>query len=631
MDKNSLIGLGLIAVILIGWLALSGPNEAQIKRNKAIKDSIELALKQTEIKEAKKALQLKRSQDSLKALAPEITDSLKNIALNSSYKDFAISANGKAELVTIENEKIKAYISTKGGYVQKVELKEYQRSGQTKPLILFEKSDSTFQNIQFKAYNNITLSTDSFYFKPSANSVTVNGSNTQAITLKLETSLPNSYIEYTYTLKGNDYLLGYDVKLEGMQTIIPAATKNLSLLWSQELPSQEKHISKEREAATVYYNLKEDGVDYTNPRRLEETVLNEFDTKWVCFKQQFFNSTLIAKTEFSKEGTWVKMSENAADSNIVKTISSQLAIPYSHKSSEVFAMQYYFGPTHYNTLKQYDDLKLKEIIPTGFSVFSYINKWMVIPLLNAFSSMNMGIVILILTLILKTLLFPIAYKTYMSSSKMRLLKPEIDALNAKFPEGSDPMKKQQESMALYRRAGASPLAGCVPMLLQFPILIALFAFIPAAIELRGKPFLWAEDLSTYDSVYNFGFHIPGFGDHFSLFAMLMFVSTIIYTWMNQAMLQPAQTQQMPGMKYMMYLMPVIFLAVMNSYAAGLSWYYFLANIITFLQTFLMRKFVDDKKIRAELEANMQKPEKKSSFQQRLEEMAKQRNTPIKKN
>ena len=237
--------------------------------------------------------------------------------------------------------------------------------------------------------------------------------------------------------------------------------------------------------------------------------------------------------------------------------------------------------------------------------------------------------ILLLTLILKTILFPIAYKTYMSSSKMRVLKPEIDALNEKFKDNTDPMKKQQESMALYRRAGANPLSGCLPMLLQFPILIALFAFFPASIEMRQKAFLWTDDLSTYDSIYNFGFNVWGYGDHVSLFALLMFVSTIIYTWMNSSMLQPQQTQ-MPGMKYMMYLMPVIFLAVMNSYAAGLSWYYFLANVITFLQTFAMKKMIDDGKIREELLANMKKPEKKSGFQAKLEEMAKQRQIPTKK-
>jgi YidC/Oxa1 family membrane protein insertase len=388
------------------------------------------------------------------------------------------------------------------------------------------------------------------------------------------------------------------------------------------MPSQEKHITKEREAATVYYNEVKEGVDYINARKNEEKLFIENNLKWVCFKQHFFNSTLIADTEFLKDGSFVKTSENPSSKEFVKTITAEVGIPFKHSSSEKFGMAFYFGPTIYKGLKAYD-VDLERIIPLGWSIFSYINKWMIIPLFDLLSGLNSGIIILILTLILKTLLFPIAYKTYMSSSKMRVLKPEIDELNAKYEKADDPMKKQQETMALYRRAGANPLSGCLPMLLQFPILIALFGFFPAAIELRQKGFLWTDDLSTYDSVYNFGFEVWGFGDHVSMFAILMFASTIIYTWMNQAMLQPQQTQ-MPGMKYMMYLMPVIFLAVMNSYAAGLSWYYFLANIITFLQTWLMKKFIDDGKIREQLLANMKKPEKKSGFQAKLEEMAKQR-------
>jgi len=388
------------------------------------------------------------------------------------------------------------------------------------------------------------------------------------------------------------------------------------------MPTQEKYITKEREAATAYYNQTAEGVDYINARKSEEKLLNEANIKWICFKQHFFNSSLIADTEFSKQGSFINTSENPADSNIVKTITAEVAIPFKHSSSEKFGMAFYFGPNQYQTLKAYN-LDLEEIIPLGWSVFSYINKWMIIPLFSLLSGLNSGIIILILTLILKTLLFPIAYKTYMSSSKMRVLKPEIDELNAKFEKNDDPLKKQQETMALYRRAGANPLSGCLPMLLQFPILIALFGFFPAAIELRQKGFLWTDDLSTYDSIYNFGFEVWGYGDHVSLFAILMFLSTIIYTWMNQAMLQPQQTQ-MPGMKYMMYLMPVIFVAVMNSYAAGLSWYYFLANVITFLQTWIMKKMIDDGKIRETLLANMKKPEKKSSFQTKLEEMAKQR-------
>ncbi|MFN8115926.1 MAG: membrane protein insertase YidC [Bacteroidia bacterium] len=621
MDKKSLIGLGLIAAILITWLALTGPSKEQIARNKQIKDSIELATKSAQIAEEAKAAAKKIAAANDTTTKVVLSDSLIQLQKNSIYKDFAVSVSGKKEVVTIENENIKAFISTKGGNVEKVILKNYKRYGQSEPLVLFD-ADSTAQYLQFEAYaNNMRFTTDSFYFKPSSITETVSGNSTKSIILKLETSNPGSYIEYIYSLKGNDYMLDYDVNFVGMQNILSSKNNHVTMHWSQALPSQEKHITKEREAATAYFNQTNEGVDYINARKSEEKLLNEDNIKWVSFKQHFFNSTLIADGEFLKEGSFVKTSENP-ESKYVKTITTELSIPFKHSSSEKFGMSFYFGPTQYNTLKEYD-LDLEKIIPLGWSVFSYINKWMIIPLFSLLSGLNSGIIILILTLILKTLLFPIAYKTYMSSAKMRVLKPEIDELNAKFEKVDDPLKKQQETMALYRRAGANPLSGCLPMLLQFPILIALFGFFPAAIELRQKGFLWTDDLSTYDSVYDFGFNVWGFGDHVSLFAILMFASTIIYTWMNQAMLQPQQTQ-MPGMKYMMYLMPVIFLAVMNSYAAGLSWYYFLANIITFLQTWLMRKFIDDGKIREELLANMKKPEKKSSFQTKLEEMAKQR-------
>ncbi len=620
MDKKSLIGLGLIAVILMTWLYLTGPSKEQIARNKQIKDSVELVTKAAQVAEEAKIAAKKLAADTLKPMA-ELSDSAKQVIASSLYRDFSVATTGKAEVVTLENENVKIYISTKGGNVQKVELKNFNRYGQKAPLILFDK-DSTSQYLQFDAYaTNMRFTTDSFYFKPSSVSEVVSGDGTKSIILKLETSKPESYIEYIYALKGNDYMLDFDVNFVGMQNIISSKSNKVTLHWSQALPSQEKHIVKERESATAYWNQTKEGVDYINARKSEEKLLNEDNIKWVSFKQHFFNSTLIADTEFLKEGSFVKTSENP-NSKYVKTITSELSVPFKHSSSEKFGMSYYFGPTQYTGLKAYD-IDLEEIIPLGWSVFSYINKWMIIPLFSLLSGLNSGIIILILTLILKTLLFPIAYKTYMSSSKMRVLKPEIDEINAKFEKNDDPMKKQQETMALYRRAGANPLSGCLPMLLQFPILIALFGFFPAAIELRQRGFLWADDLSTYDSVYNFGFEVPFYGDHVSMFAVLMFGSTIIYTWMNQAMLQPQQTQ-MPGMKYMMYLMPVIFLAVMNSYAAGLSWYYFLANIITFLQTWLMKKMIDDGKIREELLANMKKPEKKSGFQAKLEEMAKQR-------
>lgn len=426
-------------------------------------------------------------------------------------------------------------------------------------------------------------------------------------------------------------MLACEIRFVGMEKIISSNVDQMTLNWKMSLPQQEKHIEKEREVATAYYKFTIDNPDYINPRtEVEEKPLNDAPIKWICFKQQFFNATLIADNEFLKDGSFVKTASRPNSKDVVKVINADLGIPYTHTPNEKFGMKFYFGPSHYNTLSEYK-LELEEIIPTGWSVFSYINKWMVIPLFNWLSSMNMGIVILILTLIVKIVLLPIGYKTYMSGARMRVLKPETEALSAKYADNKDPMKKQQETMALYRKAGVNPLSGCLPMLLQFPILIALFNFVPAAIELRQKGFLWADDLSTYDSIWTFGqvaIVNTIYGDHVSLFALLMFVSTIIYTWMNSNMLAPQQGAQMPGMKFMMYFMPVIFLAVMNSYAAGLSWYYFLANMFTFLQNWLFKKIVSDEKIRAQIDANMKKPQKVSNFQKKLEEMTKQRQQQV---
>jgi YidC/Oxa1 family membrane protein insertase len=391
-------------------------------------------------------------------------------------------------------------------------------------------------------------------------------------------------------------------------------------------PSQEQYIEKERQATNIHYKQVNNSPNDVGLAKSEEKELRDADVKWVCFRQQFFNASIIANDVFNKGGSYVRTSQRENPSNIVMAAYSELGIPYNHSADETFSYRFYFGPNEYNTLKQYD-LELEAIIPTGWSVFSYINKWLVIPLFNWLKDLNMGLVILILTVIVKIVLFPIAYKTYMSGAKMRVLKPETDALAAKYEKNADPMKKQQDQMALYRKAGVNPLSGCLPLLLQFPILIALFAFIPSSIELRQQAFLWADDLSTYDSIWHFGY-VPFinlvYGDHVSLFAALMFISTIIYTYMNSSLMPQQGSAQMPGMKFMMYFMPVIFLAVMNKYAAGLSWYYFLANMFTFLQNFIIKKVVSDASIRAKLEDNMKKPVKVSNFQKRLEEMAKQR-------
>ena len=626
MDKKSLIGLGLIAAILGIWLFFSGPSKEQIARTKQKQDSVAAVQQQIAEDEAKKIVSsTKVVEDTLKQ-ATTLSDSAKAALQSDAYRDFSVSAKGTEEIITIENDVLKAYISNKGAQIIKVELKKYTRSGQTTPLILFDR-DSTNFSLKLDAYERSRiLSTDSFYFKTSDKSIVVSGAGPKTITFKLETSKPGSYIEYVYSLKDKDYMVGCDIRFVGMDKIISSNVDQMTLNWRMNLPSQEKYIEKEQEAATAYFKFTIDKPDYINPRtEVEEKPLNDAPIKWVSFKQQFFNSTLIAQTEFLKDGSFVKMSGRPNSKTVVKAVNTDLGIPYTHMPSEKFGMKFYFGPNDYKTLSGYGD-ELEQLIPTGWSIFSYINKWMVIPLFDFLGSMNMGVVILILTLIVKIVLLPIAYKTYMSGARMRVLKPETEAITAKYKDG-DPMKKQQETMALYRKAGVNPLSGCIPLLLQFPILIALFAFIPAAIELRQKGFLWADDLSTYDSIWTFGqvtIINSIYGDHVSLFAALMFVSTIIYTWMNSAMLAPQQGAQMPGMKFMMYFMLVIFLAVMNSYAAGLSWYYFLANMITFLQTYGFKLAIDDKKIRAKIDENMKKPVKVSNFQKKLEQMTKDR-------
>lgn len=626
MDKNSIIGLGLIAVILGVWLYFSGPSKEQIARNKRIKDSLALVEKKQVAVEAAKVEVQQATQDSLLPTSKvTLSDSALQAEVKSKYRDFAPALSGKDEDYILENDKIKLRISNKGAIVQRVELKEYHRPNQTEPLVLFEK-DSTRFALVINAYDRSRIFlTDEFYFN-------VVEKSTQAITLRLQTEKTGSYIDFKYALKDGDYMVKSQIQFVGMQSIISQTEDQLQLNWHMIYPSQEQYIVKEREVATVYFKQDINSPDYINVAKDEKKEIGEADVKWVCFKQQFFNSTIIADQTFSKGGSFVQSSLRPSSPNIVKAATTELGVPYTHAANEKFAFSFYFGPNHYNTLSAYN-LELEKIIPTGWSIFSYINKWLVIPLFNGLNFLNMGLVILVLTLIVKVILLPIAYKTYMSGAKMRVLKPETDALNAKFEKNADPMKKQQEQMALYRKAGVNPLSGCLPLLLQFPILIALFNFVPAAIELRQKGFLWASDLSTYDSIWTFG-NVPfigwAYGDHVSLFAALMFVSTIIYTYMNSNMMPQQGSTQMPGMKFMMYFMPVIFLAVMNRYAAGLSWYYFLANMFTFLQNWIIKKIVSDNKIRAQLEANMKKPMKVSSFQKRLEEMAKQREQALKR-
>lgn len=628
MDRNSIIGLLLIGGILIGWLVMSQPTKEELAQKQRLTDSIAQyeeaqkvkneAVVATAVSPAAKAAQALAIPDSLVN-----SDSVKLLLKQQVYGDFAAAAMGENKTIVLENDVFKLNIHSKGGRVGSVELKNY-KTFDGKPLILFH-ADSSTQNISFTA-NAKKINTDSLFFETDGKGFTVNGDASKSLSLKLYAGDRSKYIEYVYTLKGNDYMLGYTVNVVGLQNVIASSNKALDLNWGMKTPKQEKHSETQQTTSTVYYMNTEEDVDKISETS-DEKVVMPGKTKWIGFKQQFFTSVLIAEKEFGALAEVESKKVNSPD--YIKEYSAAIDIPYNHGANEAFAMKFYFGPNHYQTLKEYE-LSLEKQINLGWKIFGWINRFLVIPIFNALDNLNLnyGIIILILTIIIKVLLLPIAYKTVLSSAKMRVLKPEIDELNEKYKDG-DPMQKQQATMALYKEAGVNPMAGCIPVLLQMPILIALFNFFPASIEMRQQGFLWAHDLSTYDSVYDFGFNIPWYGDHVSLFALLMTASTLLYTWSNSQLM--GNTNQMPGMKWMMYLMPILFLGFLNNYSAALSWYYFLANMFTFGQTWVMQKFViDHDALHKKIQENKLKPKKVSKFQQKLEEMAKQQQQAKKK-
>ncbi len=624
MDKNSIIGLLLIGGILIGWLVLAQPSKEELakKQHQYELDSI-AKYDQTLKAKTNIAISTTKRGISTPGVLPDsagvLSDSAKLVLKKQVYADFVDASEGENKVITLENDLVKVNVSTKGGRISSVELKKYKRFD-GKPLLLFD-ADSSTQNITFAAYSKL-FSTDSLYFTPDAGNFTVTGEkDSKSLSMRLYAGSKSKYIEYVYTLSGNEYMMGFHLNMVGMQDIIQANVHDVSLNWQMRTPMQEQHHQTQQAASTIYYKYLEKDPDRISETS-EENLPMESKVKWVGFKQQFFTSAIIADDGFEKPSNIETVNEKGSK-KYVKNYLATLSIPFKHKANETFAMHFYFGPNHYQTLKKYD-MQLEYQINLGWKIFGYVNRFLTIPIFNFLDSFNLnyGIIILILTIILKLLMLPIAYRTVLSSAKMRVLKPEIDELTEKFKD-DDPMKKQQATMALYKKAGVNPMAGCIPVVLQMPILIALFSFFPASIELRQQGFLWAHDLSTYDSVYNFGFAVPWYGDHVSLFALLMTGSTLLYTWSNSQLM--GTQNQMPGMKWMMYLMPIMFLGFLNNYSAGLSWYYFLANMITFGQTWVMQKFViDSDALHAKIQENKKKPVKVSKFQQRLEQITKDR-------
>ena len=620
MDKNSIFGLLIIGGILIGWMFLTKPSQQELARQQQQHDSIQQYEKATKKASAEitSTLAAIGTKAGLADSTGKVSDSAQTTINKQAYGDFSEASTGENKIITIENEVMKLNVFTKGGRIASVELKNY-KTFNGKPLILFD-PDSSTQNISLQV-NAKVVSTDSLYFEPDGSSFNITGTSSKSLAMRLYAGSKTKYIEYVYTLNGNEYMMGFRVNIVGLQDIIAANVSNLTLNWRMKTPMQEQNHQTQSMASTIYYKYLNENVDKISETSAEKKSL-ESKVKWIGFKQQFFTSVIIADNTFEKPID-IETIAQPGSGKYVKQYSAALSIPFTHQSAETFGMRLYFGPNHFKTLKKYD-LELEKQINLGWKIFGWLNRLLTIPIFNFLDGFNLnyGIIILILTIILKLLLLPIAYKTVLSSAKMRVLKPEIDELNEKH-KNDEPMKKQQATMALYKQAGVNPMAGCIPVLLQMPILIALFSFFPASIELRQQAFLWAHDLSTYDSVYNFGFAVPWYGDHVSLFALLMTGSTLLYTWSNSQLM--GTSNQMPGMKWMMYAMPVLFLGFLNNYSAGLSWYYFLANMITFGQTWVMQKFViDSDALHAKIQENKKKPKKVSKFQERLEQMTKDR-------
>lgn len=624
MDKNSVFGLLIIGGILIGWMYLTKPTQQELAKQQMQYDSVakfeKLILQENE-NVSPSALNANNKLGVVNAPLLQ-SDSLIDLANKQNYGDFACASRGENKVITIENEMMKLNLFTKGGRIASVELKKY-KTFDGNPLILFD-ADSSIQNINLQI-NSKLISTDSLFFEPVGSSFSLAGQDSKSIAMRLYAGSKSKYLEYVYKLTGKEYMMEFQLNTIGLQDIIPAKSSSLTFNWMMKTPMLEQNHQTQAAASAIYFKYLNENVDKISESSDEKKPM-ESKVKWIGFKQQFFTAVIIADNAFDKP-TEIESATLLGSGKYVKKYSAAINIPYAHQENEKFGMKLYFGPNEFKTLKNYD-LDLEKQINLGWKIFGWLNRLLTIPVFNFLNGfdLNFGINILVLTIILKLLLLPIAYKTVLSSAKMRVLKPEIDELNEKHKD-DEPMKKQQAVMALYKQAGVNPMAGCIPVLLQMPILIALFSFFPASIELRQQGFLWAHDLSTYDSVYNFGFSVPWYGDHVSLFALLMTASTLLYTWSNSQLM--GTSNQMPGMKWMMYLMPILFLGFLNNYSAGLSWYYFLANMITFGQTWIIQKFViDSDALHAQIQENKKKPKKISKFQEKLEQMTKERQQQI---
>ncbi len=680
MDKNSITGMLLMCAVIFGFMWLNKPSEAQLAEQRRIQDSIAQVEAQAqkldvtqgdvdtltttevaqlrEIMAAMPAESQKIENDEVKLaltggqltgtiVAGDTTVSIDEVTATTSANpkahnlavaavkramdvyakngSFAGALSGTEQIIKLENDSLAIELSTKGGIISRAALKGY-KAYNAPQVEVFSPGENMYG---FTLSNNSQrFDTRNFFFTPRQ-------LNDSTVLMQIDLGGGASW-GLQYTLVPGSYMVRMQMVQQGMTQIIPLNINTVDFDWTQKMSRHEEGKMFEERNSAIYYKYSGKGgdVEYTKESGDDDKEIKD-KLKWISTKNQFFSAVLIADSVMTgAQLTSREIQKETPDyEKFLKQLTIHTTMPYASDKAQPASFYFYLGPNRYKVLSSYDkyspaeDLKLTRLIPLGWKLFRWINTGVIIPVFNWLGTFltNYGIIILILTIIIKLVLSPLTYKTYISQAKMRFLKPDIEAINAKYPNQEDAIKRQQKTMELYSQAGASPFGGCLPMLLQMPILIAMFTFFPSCIELRGQSFLWAQDLSAPDKIVSWTGQIPFitnyFGNHISLFCLLMTVTNIIYTWLTMQSQQ--SSQQMPGMKWMMYLMPLMFLVFFNNYASGLSYYYFISLLITIAQTYSSRLLVSEEKVRATIAANRAKPKKKSGFMARLEEAQRQ--------
>ena len=596
---------------------LNRPSKEELAERQRVHDSIALArMAEAEAQRISDSLQFVAGTSAAEPQA--VSQEQMQERMQAAYGTFAEAAQGEEKFVTLENEKVRLTFTTLGGTIDRAELLEYHASGDTvNPLCLFRGDESAF-GLTLITANNRILQTGNLFFTP------IKTENPNQLIMRLKTSNEDAWLDFVYTLSDN-YMVAFTIAPHNMQTELAQNINSLELQWRQLIPQQEQGRKFEERYAQLQYMLVGGEMEKLSESK-DDDAKESARIKWIGYKDQFFSTVLIADEAFSS--SQFQSTLQGKHSGYIKEYTTHTSVPFDLTGKNPTGFRLYCGPNHYHTLKAYDEgvekedrLYLNKLVPLGWKIVSWINTALVIPMFDLFTSwgLHIGIVILLMTIVIKLIILPFVFVSYKSSAKMRVLKPQIDAINEKYP-AEKMQERQQATMQLYQQAGVSPMSGCLPMLFQFPVLMAMFWFLPTAIELRGKSLLWADDLSTYDAVFHWSFNIPLLGDHLSLFCLLMTVCNIAYTYIT--MQSQATDPNMKVMKYMMYAMPLMFLFIFNDYAAGLSYYYLLSLFITILQTMIFRWSLDDEKMLREMEENKKKKagKPKSGFMERLEKM-----------